>query len=260
MKYGFIGAGNISSAVIMGAVKGCIACDDIKVYDIDKAKAERLALETGVGSCSGEEILTGARIIFFCIKPNVLPDVLRKCAPSVMQRQDSPVIVSFAAGVRLETLDSLLPETRIIRVMPNLNSAIGEGMSAICANKYCDLKNISDVTEFMSACGKTTETDERYFDIFSALAGSSPAFTYIFIDSLARAALALGMPKDQALKIASQSVFGSAKMLLESDEHPWTLADRVCSPGGITIEGIRALQEGAFEHTVMQAVIRAVKK
>jgi len=260
MRYGFIGAGNICSAVVTGVVKGGISCGDIKLYDIDVSKAERLGSETGVGSCSALEIINEAQIIFFCLKPLVLPDVLQKNASDIRKRKEKPIVVSFAAGVNIETLNTLLPEVPIIRVMPNLNSLIGEGMSAICANTICDRKSISDVTEFMSVCGKTTIIEEQYFDIFSALAGSSPAFAYIFIDSLARAAVALGMPKNQALEIAAQSVLGSAKMLLESGEHPWELADRVCSPGGITIEGIRALQERAFENTVMQAVIRAAKK
>ena len=260
MRYGFIGAGNICSAIITGVVKGGISCNDIKVYDIDSSKIERLSCETGAGSCLKEEIINNAETIFFGLKPNVMPGALRESASAIKQRKDMPTIVSLAAGVSLETLNTLLPKTRIIRVMPNLNSAICAGMSAICANALCDESSISQVTHFMSACGNTTIIDEQYFDIFSVLAGSSPAFAYIFIDSLARGALALGMPKKQALEIAAQSVFGSAKMLLETDEHPWELADRVCSPGGITIEGIRALQEGAFEHTVMQAVIRAVNK
>lgn len=260
MRYGFIGAGNICSAIITGAVKGGISCNDIKIYDIDSSKIEKLTHETGVGSCLREELMRSAEIIFFGLKPNILPDALRVDASAITQRKDKPTIVSFAAGINLETLNMLLPETHIIRVMPNLNSAIGAGMSAICANTLCDESRISSVIKFMSTSGNTTVIDERYFDIFSVLASSSPAFAYIFIDSLARAALSLGMPKKQALEIAAQSVLGSSKMLLENSEHPWELADRVCSPGGITIEGIRALQEGAFEHTVMQAVIRAVNK
>ena len=261
MKYGFIGAGNICFAVVSGAVKGGISRNDIKAYDIDTAKTEKLSRETGAGSCTKEEILRDAQVIFFGLKPNVMPDALREYADIILQRKDPPTIVSFAAGISLEALSVPLPQTPVLRVMPNLNSAIGAGISAICANTFCDESSISDVTAFMSATGSTIALDERYFDIFSVLAGSSPAFAYIFIDSLARAALSLGMPKKQALEIAAHSVFGSAKMLLENGHvHPWELADRVCSPGGITIEGIRALQEGAFEHTVMQAVIRAVKK
>jgi len=260
MKYGFIGAGNICSAVIAGVVKGGISCIDIEIYDIDSSKVERLSRKTRIGSCSQDKIVSDAEIIFLGLKPTVIPDWLSKNAAALAQREGKPTIVSFAAAVNIEALNEQLPNIPIIRVMPNLNSAIGAGISAICANKVCDEKCISSVTEFMSACGGTIVIDEQYLDIFTVLAGSSPAFTYIFIDSMARAALSLGMPISQALEIAAQSVFGSAKMLLESGDHPWELTDRVCSPGGITIEGIRALQEGAFEHTVMQAVIRAVKK
>jgi pyrroline-5-carboxylate reductase len=260
MKYGFIGTGNICYAVITGAVKGGVSCDQIEIYDIDATKTEKLSRETGVASCLQEKIISDAEIIFLGLKPNVLPNWLRENAAVLARRKDVPTVVSFAASVNIDSLNALLPGTPIIRVMPNLNSAIGAGMSAICANALCDEHHIFAVTKFMSACGGTTTIDEQSLDIFTVLAGSSPAFAYLFIDSLARAALSLGLPKAQALEIAAQSVFGSAKMLLESDEHPWELVDRVCSPGGITIEGIRALQEGGFEHTVMQAVIRAVKK
>lgn len=144
--------------------------------------------------------------------------------------------------------------------MPNINATVGEAMTAYCTNGRPDEQQVKTVERLCSSFGKIIALDEKYFPIFGVLAGAAPAFSYLFIDELARAAVKLGMNKKQALEIAAQTVLGSAKLVAESDEHPFELIDKVCSPGGITIEGVTALQEFGFSNAITQAVRKAYEK
>lgn len=144
--------------------------------------------------------------------------------------------------------------------MPNINAKVGAAMSALCANQQVTQAQKELVARLFCAVGQVKELDESFFPLFGVIAGSAPAFAYLFIDSLARAAVKNGMQKQAALEIAAQTVLGSAKLILESGEHPWVLIDQVCSPGGTTIEGIAALQETGFETGIRKAVDAALEK
>ena len=144
--------------------------------------------------------------------------------------------------------------------MPNINALVGEAVSAVCAGKNATADQAKTVCNLMACTGKVLELDETMFPLFGVLGGCSPAFVYMFIDALARAGVKHGMRKDQALQIATQSVLGSAKMIAECSEHPWELIDRVCSPGGTTIEGVLSLKADGLETAVQNAVDAAVEK
>ena len=151
-------------------------------------------------------------------------------------------------------------ENPIVRVMPNVNAMIGEGAAAVCGNKFPSKEQVNFVVEMFNAIGMAMELPENYFSVYTAIAGSSPAYAYLFIDSLARGAVKNGLPKDIATKIAAQAVLGSAKMILESDEDPWVLINKVCSPGGTTVAGLVALEDEAFISTVIKGVDATIKK
>lgn len=260
MKYGFIGLGNMASAIIKGMVgSGQFEASDI--YGINRSTQKTDALVDAYGitaSSSIQELMSHVDIIILSVKPQMLPDVL----PIVKENLcDGQVIISIAAGKTLDYLQQQLhPTTPVFRVMPNINAMIGASTSC-----YSTKVNTTDdqkllVERLFSTVGTIVDLPENLFSIFTTIGCSSPAFTYLYIDSLARAAVREGMPKQMALDIAASSVLGSAKMVLQSEEHPWSLIDQVCSPGGTTIQGVTSLQINHFESTIYDAVDAVTNK
>ncbi len=250
---GFIGCGNMASAIIKGVVANSLfKGEEISVYDPCKEKCEHLNSLYGVVVAESEEALAKhCDKIVLSVKPNVIATVLQKIDATI--KQTNALIISIAAGKTLEFISSNITfQARIARVMPNINATVGAAVSGYCVNGSEDDKAF--VKSFCESFGTAVELEEKDFSIFSAIGGCSPAFAYMFIDSLARAAVKNGLPRDKALQIAAGAVLGSAKMIMKSHEHPWQLVDRVCSPGGTTIEGVAALQENGFEAAVTKAV------
>ena len=260
MKVGFIGAGNMAGAILRGMTAGGFSGNDLLVYDTDAAKLAALFEKCGVRICdSGTEVAEGADVLLLAVKPQVFPDVLPELAPVL--RQECPLVISIAAGKTLASIEAFTgPGLPIVRVMPNLNARVGEGMSAFCGNAQVTEEHRGTVRLIFETVGEVMELDERYFSAYSAIAGCSPAFTFLYVDALAGAAVRYGIPKDAALKIAEQAVLGSARLLKESGDHPRALMDAVCSPGGTTIEGVRALVRGGFEAAVQDAVEASADK
>lgn len=258
---GFIGTGNMATAIIKGVISsGMLSGADIAVFDIDKAKAESLSQVYGVKVLpSSAEIARQCDKVVLSVKPNIFPALLTEIG-SVL-KENNPLIVSIAAGKTLSFIAEYLDyNARIIRVMPNINAKVGAAVSAYCGNAYAAQEDLLFVKSLCESFGIAVNIEEKLFSIYSAIGGCSPAFAYMFIDSLARAAVKNGMPKAQALEVAAGAVMGSAKMILESDEHPWALVDQVCSPGGTTIEGVTALQNEGFESIVGKAVEASYNK
>ena len=252
---GFIGTGNMATAIIKGVISsGLLKGEEIGVFDLQKEKAEALSKEFGLKVfTSTVSLAENCEKIVLSVKPNVISSVLSEV--DLAAKEKNPLFISIAAGKTLEFLSSSVTyDAKFVRVMPNINAVVLSAVSAFCANENVSDEEKAFVEKLLSAFGTAVEIKEELFSVFSAIAGCSPAFSYMYIDSLARGAVKNGMPKDMALKIAAGAVLGSAKMILESDEHPWTLVDKVCSPGGTTIEGVTSLQENGFESTVMNAV------
>lgn len=252
---GFIGAGNMASAIIAGICKSdLVKREDIAVFDLDKRKTDFLKETYGITvRASAKEIAEGCDKIILAVKPNVIASVLADIDSIVKEK--NPLLISIAAGKTTEYLLSCVSyEGRFIRVMPNINALVGAAVSGICGTKTVTEDDVNFAVELCECFGTAVKVEEKLFPIFSAIGGCSPAFTYMYIDALARAAVKNGMPKAQALEVAAQSVLGSAKTVLEASDHPWALVDRVCSPGGTTIEGVASLQNDGFEAAVMNAV------
>lgn len=266
MTVGFIGTGNMSSAIVRGMIAGAfLPAEEIVVFDPNADKRDALARDLGVTVVeSNEALVAAADVVVLAVKPQVVPAVLAPLAAQLAELDR--VVVSIAAGTTLDRLAELLAvegtqrTPRVVRVMPNVNAMIGAGMAAVCGNTATSPEQVAFVVAMFASVGQAIELPEAQFSTYTAIAGSSPAFAYLFIDSLARAAVAAGMAKDLATRIAAQTVLGSAQMVLESEKSPWDLIDTVCSPGGTTVAGLLALEDRGFLSTVAHGVAATIAR
>lgn len=262
MKFGFIGAGNMAGAIVKGMTIGTKSYDGKDIFITSKTvtSAQKLADACGaVAVKTAVEVVAESDVLVLAVKPHVLASIVPELKDEIAAKK--PLVVSIAAGKTLDYLAELLPaETPIVRVMPNINAKIGAATNGMCVNGYVTDEQKAVVRGMFETIGTVIEVDENHFGIFTVLAGSAPAFAYMYMDALARAAVKAGMPKKQALEIAAATVEGSAKMVLESGEHPMALVDQVCSPGGTTIEGVAALQANGFEATLTKAFDAVLEK
>ncbi|MDR1442534.1 MAG: pyrroline-5-carboxylate reductase [Bifidobacteriaceae bacterium] len=261
MEIGFIGAGNMAQAIIEGIVaSGAVAADEICAHDPDAAKLKEFAKATGMVAFAGnEEVVAASGTVVLAVKPQYLPGVLEQVGGQIVAK--APLVVSIAAGVTLEHLDGWLgPDVPIVRVMPNINATVGESMSAVAGNAVATDSQIASVVRLFSAVGEATVLEERLFPAFTAVAGSSPAWVFLFIDALARGGLAAGLTKQQAREAATQAVLGSAILLRRTGEHPWQLIDKVSSPGGTTVAGLNELEDRGFSAAVVAGVAATIER
>ncbi len=237
-----------------------VAASDIVVSSATASKREAFAAQTGVRALeSNAAVAASADVLVLAVKPQMFKLVTSEIRDEVAKSQ--PLVISIAAGLSLEDLAGLLGEgKRIARVMPNVNSKIGQGMSGVCANSLATEADLATVNTVFESIGEVAQVPEAQFSAFTAIAGSSPAWAFLFIDALARGAVAAGMPKAVATKIAAQAVLGSAALVKESDASPWDLIDQVCSPGGTTVAGLLSLESNAFLSTVADAVAATIKR
>ena len=259
MKYGFIGLGNMASAIIHGMItSGNFSAKDIYGINRSPQKTENLVNKYAIQPVSSiEHLMQQVDVLIIAVKPQMFDQVI----PTIQKHlKSNHLIISIAAGKSLDYLhENLGANTPIFRVMPNINATIGASTSCFSTQKASEEQK-SLVEQLFSTVGTIVELPENLFSIFTTIGCASPAFTYLYIDSLARAAVREGMPKEMALEIAASSVLGSAKMVLQSESHPWALIDQVCSPGGTTIQGITSLQVNHFESTIYDAVDAVTNK
>ncbi len=260
MKIGFIGCGNMGGALIRSISQ--ISETNIYIYDKNIEKAQYLSDEVGAIVCEAGLIASGCDFIFLAVKPAILPDVLSSIAEG-LGKNARAVVVSMAAGVNTQKIETALTHARpVIRIMPNTPVALGCGMIAWCAGDAVPLpKDREDeFLHIMSACGRLDRLDERLIDAETAVAGCGPAYAYMFIDALADGGVLCGLPRDRAILYAAEMLKGAAEMVLRTGKHPGQLKDEVCSPGGSTIEGVKALEDGGFRGVCAEAVIAAYEK
>jgi pyrroline-5-carboxylate reductase len=260
MKIGFIGTGNMGTAMMGGVISsGIVDAQDVMASDIFQAALDKVNEEFGVNtSISNRDVVDFADIIFLAVKPQYLPDAIDGIKD--MDYTDK-VVVSIAAGQSLARLKELFgKEIKLIRVMPNTPALVGEGMSALSPNDLVSEEESETVLELFESFGKAEIVPERLQDAVVGISGSSPAYVYMFIEALADGAVAEGMPRAQAYKFAAQAVLGSAKMVLETGEHPGVLKDNVCSPGGTTIEAVAALEALGFRNAIIEAERVCIEK
>ncbi|KOA19077.1 pyrroline-5-carboxylate reductase [Clostridium homopropionicum DSM 5847] len=261
MKIGFIGCGNMASAMIKGIVKSnLIEGKNIIAGDPDKAKLEKIKEETNILIGKNNiDVVKNSDILFLSVKPNKYKDVISEIKESI---NENTIIVTIAAGITIENSESFLgsKERKIVRVMPNTPALVGEGMSALCPNKNVTNEELEEIKKIFKCFSKVEVIEEVHMDTVTALTGSSPAYVFMFIEALADGAVLKGLPRDKAYKMAAQAVYGSAKMVLETGKHPGSLKDDVCSPGGTTIEAVFVLEKGGMRAAVIEAMEKCVDK
>lgn len=266
--FGFIGAGNMAGAIVRGAVEaGFTTGDDAATILLTSAheSAARLAKELGderVEAVSDPaDLVSRSDVVVLGVKPYVIPEVAEELGEPLAEAE--PLVVSLAAGVTLERLESLLPDgARVVRVMPNVAAAVGESMTALAPGTKASDDDLATARELMDAVGRTAVIAEKDFSAFIGLAGSSPAFVFAFIDALSRAGVLGGIPKAQAVEMVAQAVAGSALTVQaeaakraegKSGKTPADLVDAVCSPGGTTVAGVVAMERAGFSTAVIDA-------
>ena len=256
MKIGCIGTGAMGGA-IMRAVCKKFDVKQIKVTDKNVDMGKAFASETGATFVNSNTDVLDCDYVFLAVKPQFLGDVFNEIADKI---SSDTVIISMAAGIKIEKLEKWAPKARFVRMMPNVCAQIGQAMTAISYNSNIKDEEVSKVIEILSSAGRVEVVPEKLMDCVTAVSGSGPAFVFMFIEALADAAVRNGMPRSQAYTYAAQTVYGSAGMVLESRKHPAILKDMVCSPAGTTIEGVAALEKNGFRNSVIEAVSAACEK
>ena len=260
MKLGFIGCGNMAGAMMKGIIENHIfKPDEIIGSDLFAPGRERLKEQYGIHvTDDNKEVVEKSEVVILSIKPQFYESVIGEIKSLVRPEQ---LIVTIAPGKTLEWLEEQFGrKIRIIRTMPNTPAMVKEGMMALCRNEQVTEEEAELVCRLCGSFAKTEWVPEHLMDVVTSVSGSSPAYVYLFIEAMADAAVADGMPRAQAYKFAAQAVLGSAKMVLETGKHPGELKDAVCSPGGTTIEAVRVLEEKGFRSAVIEAMKACTKK
>lgn len=215
--------------------------------------------ETGVSSTAdNREVAAGSDLLLLAVKPQVMAALLADIRPSVTGRH---MVISIAAGITLKQLsDGLGQDRRLIRVMPNTPCLVGASASGYSPGRSATLEDVALVDRLLNALGRAFRLPEHLLDAVTGLSGSGPAFVYVMIEALSDGGVRVGLPRDVATTLAAQTVFGAAKMVLETGSHPGVLKDMVASPGGTTIAGLHALERGGLRAALMDAVEAATKK
>ena len=259
-KIGFLGCGNMGKAMLNGLISSNYTnVDNIMVSTRSEESKSNMIDEFKV-KCTLDniEVAKFSDILFLAIKPNIYKKVINEIKENLKK---DIIIVSIAAGINLSDLEEWLDKDyKIVKTMPNTPALVGEGMSAICPNLNVNKEELRLICNIFKNFGKYEILEEKYFDGFIALCGSSPAYVFMFIEAMADAAVLAGMPRNQAYTFAAQAVMGSAKMVLETGKHPGELKDMVCSPGGTTIEAVKTLEEEGFRSAVIKAIGDCIEK
>lgn len=254
MTIGFIGAGNMASAIIKGAiVGGVLQGNQALAYDLDGDKLAALNASHGVAAAGGiAELVGGSDMLVLAVKPQHLGALLAEHKALF----DGKAVISIAAGWSVAMLRAALPQgARVLRVMPNTPALVGEGMSALSLTTGFTDAEKQAAHALFCALGRAVWVDEGHMEAVIGVSGSGPAYAYLFIEALADAGVHMGLPRQQSTEMAAQTLLGAAKMALMSGEHPGALKDMVCSPGGTTIAAVRSLEQHGFRAAVIDAAI-----
>lgn len=260
MKIGFIGCGNMGRAMLNGILRsGLVTGEELIASAKSKETRGKIKHELQIRlAASNREVVQFSDIIFLAVKPQYYAQVIAEIKDLVKPEQ---IVVSIAPGKTLAWLEGAFGRpVKLVRTMPNTPAMVAEGMTAYSASIQVTPEEKEQVAGICRCFGKAEETDESMMDAVTAVSGSSPAYVFLFIEAMADAAVADGMPRTQAYTFAAQAVLGSAKMVLETGKHPGELKDMVCSPGGTTIEAVRVLEERGMRGSVIEAMKACAKK
>lgn len=253
MKLGFIGTGNMAGAIMGGIIKKQIfRPEEIIGADISEAGRETTKETYGIEVTGDNRKAADSEVLILSVKPQYYAEAIAEIKDCV---RDDQMIITIAPGKTLAWLEEQFGKpVKIVRTMPNTPALVGEGMTAACVNQYVTEEEKAYALKILSSFGKVELVPEHLIDAVVAVSGSAPAYVFMFIEAMADAAVAEGMPRAQAYEFAAQAVYGSAKMVMETGKHPGELKDMVCSPAGTTIEAVRVLEEKGLRSAVIEAM------
>lgn len=260
MKIGFIGLGNMASAMIGGILKKELySAEDIIGSDKSEDSVQKAAKIFGIHTTTDNlEVAQAADVLILAVKPQFFPEVIAEIKGAV---REETLIISIAPGKTMEwIMEHFGRELKLVRCMPNTPALVGEGCTGFCCYKLVSEEEQAQAAAILGSFGRAYQVPENLLDTVVGISGSSPAYVFMFIEAMADAAVAQGMPRKQAYQFAAQAVLGSAKLLLETGMHPGELKDMVCSPAGSTIEGVRILEQNGFRSAVFEALNGAAEK
>jgi len=259
-RVGFLGAGNMGEAMIKGLLQaGLVSAGSIAATDVRPERLEQMSRQYGIRPAADNQALVrDSDVIILAVKPQIMGSVLGEISPAVDARK---LFISIAAGMATHTLRGFLGKpARLIRVMPNTPALVLEGVTAIARADGLDAGDLDTAQELFGAVGRVVVLDESHLDAVTGLSGSGPAYVAIVIEALADGGVKMGLDRATAMTLAAQTVLGSAKLILETGAHPGQIKDMVASPGGTTIAGIAALEDGSIRRTLISAVERATQR
>jgi pyrroline-5-carboxylate reductase len=257
---GFIGGGNMAGALIKGLLSSkTVSPQQIMVSDVSPERLDQLAKSHGVRtSAENHALVHDSDVIVLSVKPQAIDKVLTQIAADVTPKH---LLISVAAGVPGSAIESKLPDkTRLVRAMPNTPAIVLAGATALAAGPHATDADVQTARAVFEAVGRVVVLDESLLDAVTGLSGSGPAYVMLMIEALADGGVKVGLHRDTALLLAAQTVFGSAKLLLETGEHPGRLKDQVTSPGGTAIAGLHTLEAGGLRRTLIDAVEAATER
>ncbi|MFO7959304.1 MAG: pyrroline-5-carboxylate reductase [Candidatus Brocadiia bacterium] len=258
-KVGFCGAGLMAEALMKGMLDAGVArAENLYAADPDAARRELFAERLGDNVFTDNlDVAEACGVVVLSVKPGVVPVVAAEVGDHLTARH---LVVSIAAGVTLGSLREMLGTDRVVRVMPNTPALVGAGAAAYCTGADVTAEDAELVEEMLGAVGTCVRVGEKHMDAVTGLSGSGPAYLYMTIEALSDGGVLMGLPREVATKLAAQTVLGAAKMVLETGEHPGALKDQVTTPGGTTIEAVRALEDAGLRRAFIEAVAAATEK
>ncbi len=258
-KIAFIGGGKMATAIMKGIINSNW-CETKNIFVSDKNEDALKTLENDYAvqtTLNNIDVVKNSKIILFAVKPFVLRDVLTEIKPYLTKEH---IIFSIAAGISIKTMEEIVGEIPVVRIMPNTPALVNEGMSAICRGNFANDEHSKIALEIFKSVGKVVEADEKYIDIITAISGSGPAFYYYIIDEIAKAGEKLGLDYQTCLKLSAQTAYGAAKMIMDTDVSPEQLIINVTTPGGCTAVGNEVLKEKKISEILFDTIEKTAQK
>ena len=260
-KFGFVGAGNMAEALLSGLIQpnGDVPPNQIRASDVAEQRLQELQERYGIQtSLANPDVVKVADIVILAVKPQIMPIVLHDIADYV---DESKLVISIAAGVKISVIQQgLHPATRIIRTMPNVAALVHAGAAAISRGQHATDYDVQTAQAIFHAVGEAVLVEEKLMDAVTGLSGSGPGYVFAIINALIDGGVKVGLPRNIATTLVMHTVYGAAKMMIDTGEHPVKLRDMVTSPGGTTITGIHALEQGGLNATLIDAVDAATPR
>jgi pyrroline-5-carboxylate reductase len=255
-----LGAGKIGGILLnalleKGLLSPSLTSATVQHEDRARVLSEKLAVPVGTDNLAA---VSKADIIFVCVKPQVVQELMEQIRPTVSPDQ---LVISVAASVSTSQIEKALGgNIPVVRAMPNTPCALGCGMTAVCKGKFASPRHVETACALFDLVGRTVVVDEKHMDAVTGLSASGPAYIYIILESLAEAGVKVGLPRDVATLLAAQTTLGAATVVLRTGDHPALLKDAVTTPAGCTIDGIMELEEGKLRVTLIKAVVKAAQR